>query len=406
MKILVISHLFPNQVDRNYGIFMARQLVEMARQGEQITVIVPTIWTPSFLRIFKKWRNYNHEVSLCQFDGLHVISAPYLRITGNWFYRWAGLSMFLALKNKARKLDQQIKFDIIYARSFFPDGDAAVRLAKHLQLPAVCVGIGRDINIIPMYSRAIYNRFVQVANQLNGTIASGRAAADKIDQVSGKQTLSIYGVVDLDRFKPAADKIQVRRALGLPVDKIVVLYLSSFKRDKGVYELLAAFQQICTKCPQAILEICGAGIEKEGMVNYIHENNLQSVIKMVGAVDNSKVDLWMQACDLFVLPTWHEGMPNAVMEAMACGLPVVASAVGGLPEAVGDCEGAQLVPPQNAQALGQAMLDLLLDEGRRQRMGIVARQRAVERFGVQKTAAAIIHYLQQTTAYYKSQKKP
>ncbi len=402
MKILVISHLFPNQVDRNYGVFMARQLVEMVRQGEEISVIVPTIWTPSFLRIFKKWRNYNHEVSLCQFDGLQVISAPYLRITGNWFYRWAGFSMFLALKNKARILDQQKDFDIIYARSFFPDGDAAVRLAKYLKLPAVCVGIGRDINIIPTYSRAIYNRFVQVANQLDGAIASGRAAADKIDQVSGKQTLSIYGVVDLGRFKPVADKIQVRRTLGLPTDKILILYLSSFKRDKGVYELLAAFQQIYAKCPQAILEICGAGIEKAGMVDYIKENNLQHVIKMVGAVDNSKVDLWMQACDLFVLPTWHEGMPNAVMEAMACGLPVVVSAVGGLPEAVGDCEGAQLVPPQNVQTLGQAMLDILLDEGRRQRMSVAARQRAVERFGVQKTAAAIIQYLQHTAANYKS----
>ncbi|HPG41407.1 MAG TPA: glycosyltransferase [bacterium] len=393
MKILVISHLFPNTENKNYGIFMARQLIEMARQGMEITVIVPTIWTPPFMRIFKKWRNYDHDVPLCQFPGLNAIPVPYLRITGNWFYRWAGKSMFLALKKSACKLHKENNYQIIYARSFFPDGDAAVRLAKVLKLPAVCVGIGRDINIIPHYSKAIYKRFVEIANRLDGTIASGKAAAKIIDSVSGKQTLSVYGVVDLHRFTPVADKIPVREKLGLPLHKKLVLYLGTFKRDKGVYEMLEAFKQLHDEQPEAILEICGYGVEKEGMLRFIQEQGLESAIIMQGAIDNEQVNLWMQACDLFVLPTWHEGMPNAVMEAMACGAPVVVSAVGGLPDAIGDCPGAILIPPKNVVELKNAMLRALANDDLLKKMSLAARQRAEQSFGVEKTARTIINYL-------------
>jgi len=401
MKILVISHLFPNKKNKNYGIFMARQLVEMAKQGMDITVIVPTVWTPPVLTYFNKWKDYDHNVKLWEFDGLKAISSPYLRITGNWFFRWVGLSAFLSLKNKVRKLHKKNKFDLIYSRCFFPDGDAAVRLSKRLKIPAACVGIGRDINIVPYYNKSIYNRFVRIANELDGTLSSGQAVADKIDKVSHKKTLSVYGVVNLQKFAPAPDKLILRKQLGLPDDKLLVLYLGTFKKDKGVYELLEAFTLVNQQIPNTILEICGYGVEKAGMIRYIQKNKLEKVVRMVGAVDHEKVDLWMKACDLFVLPTYHEGMPNAVMEAMACGLPVVVSAVGGLPDAVGDSSGALLVPPQNVDELTNAMLNILRDEQLRRNMSTAARQRAEEQFGVEKTASTIIDYLKLTIARYQ-----
>jgi len=393
MKILVISHLFPNAKNRNSGIFVARQLEEMGKQGMDISVIVPMVWTPSILRKFKRWKDYDHNAPLLNFKSVKTYAVPYLRITGNWFYRWSGLSVFWAIRKLASKLHRKQLFDIIYAHSFFPEGDAAVRLGKALKLPVVCVGIGGDINIIPNHSRAMYKRFAKVANDLNGAMACGKVLADKINAVSNKKTLSVYGVVDLKRFSPVKDKRQIRRQLGLSEDKLLFLYLSNLKKDKGVYELLNVFLQIAQEKDNVELCICGDGVEESGMLGFIKERDQQNSMRMMGFVDPEQVDLWMKACDLFVLPSYHEGMPNVVMEAMACGMPVIASAVGGLPEAVGDCEGALLVPAKDTEALKKAMRLIIDDENTRYKMGHASRNRAQERFGVETTVRTVIDYL-------------
>ncbi len=393
MKILVISHLFPSTKNRNYGIFMARQLEEMAKQGMDISVIVPMVWTPSILRKFRKWKNYDHNAPVLNFKGLTTYQVSYVRITGNWFYRWNGLSIFWAIKKLARKLNHKQHFDIIYARCFFPDGDAALRLGKTLKLPAVCVGIGSDINLVPNYSKSIYKRFVTIANELDGSVASGRALADKIDAVSNKKTLSVYGVVDLLKFSTVKSKKQIRCKLDLPENKILVLYLGNLKKSKGIYELLNAFLQISGEKEDVELRICGDGIEKSGIIRFIEENDRTESMYMMGAIDCDQVDLWMKACDLFVLPSHHEGMPNAVMEAMACGLPVVASSVGGLPEAIGDCDGATLVPAKEVKALKKYIQLIIDDADLRSKMSNAARIRAKERFGVETTTEKVIDYL-------------
>jgi glycosyltransferase involved in cell wall biosynthesis len=104
---------------------------------------------------------------------------------------------------------------------------------------------------------------------------------------------------------------------------------------------------------------------------------------------------WMKASDLFVLATHTEGMSNVVMEAMACGLPVVTTTVGGLPEAVGGCEGAILVPPRDVDKFKDAVLKVLRNEQLRERMGLAARKLAEEKFGVQRNARQILDYLQE-----------
>ncbi len=392
MKILTISHLYPNENNPNYGIWMARQVREMARQGEEITVIVPTVWVPPFLNKIKRWQGMENNVPVCKYKGVDAFAVPYLRVTGNWYYRWNGLAVYWALKKVALKLHREKKFDIIYSRSFFPDGDAAVRLAQDLKLPVVCEAIGRDVNIIPNYSKTIYNHFTSVVERLDGVMANGQGIADKLAKISKKPVLTVYGVVDLDLFKPVKEKDEIRKELGLPLDKKIVLYLSNLKSDKGVFELLKAFHKVSDDLDDLELRVCGSGAAKQGMVQYIDEHQLCEKIRMMGPVLHDQVHKWMKACDVFVLPSYHEGMPNAVMEAMACGLPVVATEVGGLPEAIGDSKGSILIPPRDVNALSQALNNVLSDDLKRQEMSDAARVRAEERFGVATTAKKIIDH--------------
>jgi glycosyltransferase involved in cell wall biosynthesis len=139
--------------------------------------------------------------------------------------------------------------------------------------------------------------------------------------------------------------------------------------------------------------MCGAGPEETTLRRLIREKGIEHTIRMAGEVEPERMNKWMQASDLFVLASHTEGMPNVVMEAMACGLPVVATAVGGLPGAIGDCEGALLVPPGSINDLEEAIVKVITDNQLRAHMQIAARNRAEEQFGVKRSARLILDYL-------------
>jgi len=395
VKILAISHLFPNLKEKRYGIFVARQLSEISRLGAEITVIVPRVWCPGFLRHFDRWKHYDYKCSVCCFEEIETISVPYLRLPGNFYNRWSGLATFRAMKNKALELHKSKKFDVISATDFFPDGDAAVRLAKYLKIPSACLGIGVDVNITAHSSRIIYRHFIRTAKTLNGTLACGQRVADRIKAVTGKNPLCVYGVLDLDEFSPVPDKIPIRKDLGLPTDKTIALYAGYLTKRKGVYDLLEAIQRVQKKHPDVLLVICGAGPEETALQRLIHEKGMERSVRMAGEVEPELMNKWMQASDLLVLASHTEGMPNVVMEAMACGLPIVAAAVGGLPEAVGNCDGVILVPPENINELEKSIVKIINNNQLKANMQIASRKRAEERFGGKNNARLILDYLQE-----------
>jgi teichuronic acid biosynthesis glycosyltransferase TuaC len=393
MNILAISHLFPKVGEERYGIFVARQLSAMYNLGAEIKVLVPLVWCPRLLRYFNRWKNYDHNCPLCQFEGLETVSIPYIRPPGNWYNRWAGLVVFRAIRKKVLKLHQKKNFDIIYATDFFPDGDAAVRLAKYTKLPVACLAIGVDVNVTAHTCKIIHRHFVKTARALDGTLACGQSVADGIDAVTGKRSLCVYGVVDLNQFSPATDKVSLRKELGLPLNKMVALYAGYLQEQKGIYEMLEAFSRIYKVKSDILLCVCGSGEDELRFTQMVRERNLEHIIRILGEVPADQMNKWMKASDLFVLATHTEGMPNVVMEAMACGLPVVTTTVGGLPEAIGDCEGAILVPPRDVDRFKDAVLRVLQDKELREHMALAARKRAEERFGIQRNARRIMDYL-------------
>jgi len=402
VNILAISHLFPHIKEPRYGIFAARQLSGLRRLGADITVIVPRVWCPAVLRHFEKWREHDHTTSLCKFEDLETIAIPYIRPPGNWYNRWAGLAAFLAMKKKAEQLHRQHKFEIIYATDIFPDGDAAVRLGRYLHVPAACLAIGVDVNVTARSSKRIYRRFAQVTTSLDGILACGQSVAEGIRAVASEEPLCVYGVLDLEEFSPVQDKKPVRTELGLPFDRTIVLYAGYLARRKGVYELLDAFDGVCSTHRDVMLVMCGGGSEQSELKRLVQNKGIEGIVRLVGEVEPEQMSKWMQASDLFVLASHTEGMPNVVMEAMASGLAVIATSVGGLPAAIGDCEGAILIPPKDIEALQKAIADLVSCREFRERMGAAGRKRAEEKFSVDRNAHAILNYLEKVAAKNRS----
>ena len=139
--------------------------------------------------------------------------------------------------------------------------------------------------------------------------------------------------------------------------------------------------------------LCGAGDDEKVIKEAAANSAAKQNIHFVGSVNPDEIHKYMQAADVFTLPSYAEGMPNAVMEAMACGLPVVTTSVGGLPAALDGNDGAILVPPRDVPSLANALTSLLSDAKLQTRMGIAARELAERDFCVKRNAQRILEYL-------------
>ena len=184
--------------------------------------------------------------------------------------------------------------------------------------------------------------------------------------------------IDLDWFSPA-ERPAARAALGL-AERPTLGILGTLRNWKGHAYLLHAFAALHGRHPDWQLLIIGDGPQRHNLEKLIAELDLASCVRMVGNQDS--VPQWLNSLDLFTLPSYgDEGVPQSIMQAMACGLPVVATPVGAITEAVVDGETGLLVTPRDSQSLAQALERFMNDGVLRERFGAAGLARAKERFG-------------------------
>lgn len=187
----------------------------------------------------------------------------------------------------------------------------------------------------------------------------------------------IYNGVELPSA-PLASTIEVRAELGLPPGGPVIGAVSRLDPVKGVSVLIEAFARV----DEAYLAVIGDGPERAPLASLAGSLGVASRIRWTG--HRRDVSRCLPAFDLFVQPSLYEGLPNAVLEAMAAGLPVVATAVGGTPEVVADGVTGILVPPRDPDALAEAIVCLLRDPDLRCKMGQMGRERVAQWFTVER----------------------
>lgn len=191
----------------------------------------------------------------------------------------------------------------------------------------------------------------------------------------------VYNGVDPIEPWTQGDAMAFRRREGIPADSIVALCVSNFYSYKGHEELVEAAARIVPAFPNVIFLLVGRDSgTMEATRTRIRERRIEGSVRFVGS--RTDVPDLLRASDLFVHPSREEGFSNAILEAMAAGLPVVACDVGGNPEAVVDGETGRLVPSRNAAAFASAVADLLVDPEKRKAMGEAGRLRATERFSL------------------------
>jgi len=213
-------------------------------------------------------------------------------------------------------------------------------------------------------------------------VTTGEALREQLHRDNGYALDSMTSVptgIDLARFRPM-DAHAARAALGL-ADRPTIGIVATLRNWKGHTFLLDAFASLIARHPDWQLVIVGDGPQRANIERHVAELGLAEAVRVAGQQED--VPTWLGAMDVFALPSYgDEGVPQAIMQAMACARPVVSTGIGATAEAVVDGETGTLVAPKNAEALADAIERLMTDAALRERYGAAGLARARERFGL------------------------
>jgi glycosyltransferase involved in cell wall biosynthesis len=216
--------------------------------------------------------------------------------------------------------------------------------------------------------------------------------ARDLERVPARKVLVIHNGIDVDRYCVAGT-----RRTGAPVHAVTVGRLDPIK-DQAT--MLRAVRLVVDQVPEFSLDIAGDGPSRPGLEALCASLRLSGHVRFHGY--RGEVSPYLAEADLFILSSVSEGIPLALLEAMACGLPAVTTDVGGLPEVVVPGETGWLVPPRSPDALAEAMLRLLAEPVALDRMGRAARRRVEDQFNLKKVVAEYEQVYMESLARYTS----
>jgi teichuronic acid biosynthesis glycosyltransferase TuaC len=239
--------------------------------------------------------------------------------------------------------------DIIHAHFSYPGGIAGIRLSHLWKMPVVLTLHGDDVNVHPIQYPRLHRALLSSVTQANTVIAVSEALAERTASLTGRRPEVAPIGINLQLFAPTCSQQEARCALGLPREGWIVLHLGRLVEEKGIRNLLTAMSALReSKCHGLFV----------GLGPLAATVRATPGCSVVGVQPNERVPLFLRAADVFVLPSYSEGMPTVLVEAGAAGLPVIATAVGGIPELLHDERG-WVVPPKDTVALGEAMRTVL-----------------------------------------------
>lgn len=249
----------------------------------------------------------------------------------------------------------RLRPDVVLSYWLYPDAYGAMLAAGHAGLPWLAGARGSDIRVRDAVSRRLTRRVVGHARRLLVVSEDlGRLAVSDYDADPARVRVIANGC-DATTFH-LGDRGAARRALGVPASARLLVYAGRLVPEKGLRELLAAASEVASKHEDLEIALIGDGPMRAELAASI--GGLEFPVRLEGTQPPATVAQWMTAADLVVLPSYSEGHPNVLVEALACGRAIVATRVGGIPEVV-DAKSGFLVPPRDAEALARAIDEAL-----------------------------------------------
>lgn len=363
-RLVVFTTLFPHAGQPVAGLFIRERMFRVAKVFP-LTVVVPVPWFP-FQRLLRRWKPHfrpqapHREVQ----QGIEVRYPRFLSVPGA--FKWLdGFSIAVACLPTMLRLRRSFAFNVIDAHFAYPDGYAATLLGRWLSVPVTVTLRGTEVPLSrdPSRRRRIVaalrgaNRVFSVSDSLKQHAVRLGIASDKIAVVGNG--------VDTARFH-CMPRSSAREHLGLPEDAPVLISVGALVERKGFHRVMECLPKMRRQFPGLRYLIAG-GSSPEGdwsaaLRELADRLGLQDCVRFLGAVAPDHLSVALSAADVFVLATRNEGWANVFLEAMACGLPVVTTDVGGNAEVVSDPSLGTIVPFGDGDALAQAIANALRRE--------------------------------------------
>ncbi len=355
MKVLLFSTLYPSSVRPIHGIFVETRLRELLKTGEvQARVVAPVPWFPLRAKRFGEYAQFADTPRQEVRNDIDVHHPRYLLLPKVGM-TLAPLAMALGALPTVRRLHREgFDFDLIDAHYYYPDGVAAGLLARWLGKPFVVTARGTDLNLIPQY--ALPRRWIlQTAKRASASIGVCQALMDSLRELGAQpdKLHTLRNGVDLERFVPE-DRSAARDRLGLPAQGQYLLSVGHLIERKGHHIAIEALASL----PGVTLLIVGAGPEEGALKTLAARLGVADRVRWAGVVPQTELKWWYSAADVLALCSSREGWANVLLEAMACGTPVIATNIWGTPEVVSTAAAGRLMAQRDPASLVEAWQNL------------------------------------------------
>lgn len=349
MEYCFVAGNYPTK-DRQVHVFLENIVVRLVDRGEKCNVIAPQ---SSFAYYFKRKirrpivdkRTTSDGNTYMVYSPLYFVF-PKLKIGMFSMHNWSRQRFYKAVERTYRK--NRFKADVVYSH-FIQAGIAGVKLANKMGIPSfIANGEADTIDSLKLNNPLIVR---ETLKNVTGIISVSTKNKNEIRQLSGndktvmEKVCIIINAVDVNRFHKK-NREQIRKQMGWPQDKFIVAFTGSFIERKGVMRLSHALDRL----DDVYSIFMGVGDEKPNCKNILH----------CGRVNNAELSNYLNAADVFVLPTQAEGCSNAIVEAIACGLPVISSDMEFNYDVL-DETCAILIDPNDETAIAEAINKLVSD---------------------------------------------
>lgn len=372
MKVLVITNLFPNRYEPHKAPFVLQAIQYLSKYCE-IKVISPIPCTTFVCQLIKK--SFNQRQISTYWGNTEVIYPIhyYIPKIGRSLY---GILYLISIKQAVLNLKKRYEFEVVFGISAYPDGFASAIIAKYFKKPFFLWIIGTDINVYTHYFLRRKMILWAVRNS-KGVVAASQSLKNKLlgFGIVEEKVKVIYNGVNRSIF--------YRRSSGGIIDSKLqttpfILFVGNLKKEKGLLELVKAFEAL--REDNIHLVIIGEGKFRSTLGKYIKLRALDSKIHLLGSLSHREIAKWMNRSKLLCLPSYNEGVPNVILEALSCGTPVVATDVGGIPEIISSEIYGYLAPKGNINILAQKLSLALNTSWDRDRISQYAMQFSWEKF--------------------------
>ena len=318
-KVIIISPSYNN--------FVKDQVDLIATFVQKIDIFVrynPLVELSNYTKLFKRGTPFNKENIVNtnnKPDNVNLFLIKLFFLPMEIFQYKMGLNYFTKI---SKQLTNQSKYSLIHCHFLWPQGDAGLKLKAKLKIPLIITAHRYDI-LLAFKSDIWKKKITFVLNQADKIICVSPYYQELLKKLVPNKEIEIIPNGYNGKLFYKRDQIECRKKLHLPTNKKILLNVGYLTKRKGQSELIRAMKIVCKNRNDILCIIIGDGEYRNNLESEVSKNHLNDVIKLVGAKKHEEVPIWMNACDIFVLPSYDESFGVVNVEALACGKPVIST---------------------------------------------------------------------------------